>query len=622
MSMTELTPFWDLARSTDMSSILRAGIALTNGYRHSWNGGWETEVVLTPELMTGWTVRASEASLWRRADLLLERDGAVLDLALTHGHLNASLDARSESIRDEVVRELTERFPQVEPKHDISVDFWFQTKEGPRSFSRILAAPTWPEISDNYPANVQVQIERLVAPSYVPGRGGQLLLWYGAPGSGKTFALRSLVREWSSWCSTSYVADVDAFLGNDAAYVVRLLLHEPAVRGLSEPRSDARPKRRWHLIVLEDAGELLAADAAQRSGQGFSRVLALTDGLLGTGLPVLVLVTTNEAIGHLHAAVSRPGRCASRIEFGALDAPSANRWLEAHGAPESLEPAHPSGALRSRRGLGPRRRRQRSGRVPPELEGSGCLGRSMAPRSGWERVPSRASEEENTTMRLRDEDLPRRIAERRESLARKKSCGRTRKMTDEREQARACGEDRGMSALSPRRRPFSEGGTEIVIALDDEAYEHAGDIPATLDGRPVLVVRARDLDDPDSEADLHYGAYRPTTPTCRQILTFAQNGAFALLEQDRAIGSVYRAGKLVWASSPVEVWNPKTNNADLAPMSDAALLFLDGGRVRLTTIPDVLVVYKRLTTRSPRRDEQIPRDWKARALLALRRIQP
>jgi len=83
--------------------------------------------------------------------------------------------------------------------------------------------------------------------------------------------------------------------------------------------------------VLEDAGELLAADARAVAGQALSRLLNLTDGLLGAGMRTLVLVTTNEPLRRLHPAVVRPGRTWAEVEFGALSAGEANAWLADHG---------------------------------------------------------------------------------------------------------------------------------------------------------------------------------------------------------------------------------------------------------------------------------------------------
>jgi hypothetical protein len=89
-------------------------------------------------------------------------------------------------------------------------------------------------------------------------------------------------------------------------------------------------ERRWRLLVLEDTGELLAADAKEQTGQGLSRLLNLVDGIVGQGLPVLVLVTTNEPLRRLHPAVARPGRCAAKIEFLPFPPQEAAAWLVAH----------------------------------------------------------------------------------------------------------------------------------------------------------------------------------------------------------------------------------------------------------------------------------------------------
>jgi ATP-dependent 26S proteasome regulatory subunit len=68
-----------------------------------------------------------------------------------------------------------------------------------------------------------------------------------------------------------------------------------------------------------------------------SRLLNVVDGLIGQGLRVLVLVTTNEPIRALHPAVARPGRCAANIEFDPLSADEASAWLKAHGQEQPSE---------------------------------------------------------------------------------------------------------------------------------------------------------------------------------------------------------------------------------------------------------------------------------------------
>lgn len=72
---------------------------------------------------------------------------------------------------------------------------------------------------------------------------------------------------------------------------------------------------------------MLRGGAKRSAGQALSRLLNLTDGLLGQGQNVLVAITTNEELGRLHPAVVRPGRCLAQIEVGPLPRDEAARWL-------------------------------------------------------------------------------------------------------------------------------------------------------------------------------------------------------------------------------------------------------------------------------------------------------
>jgi hypothetical protein len=74
-------------------------------------------------------------------------------------------------------------------------------------------------------------------------------------------------------------------------------------------------------------------------GQGLSRFLNVVDGLIGQGLRILVLVTTNEEIKKLHPAVARPGRCAANVSFGPLSQDEADAWLGERGADATVDGA-------------------------------------------------------------------------------------------------------------------------------------------------------------------------------------------------------------------------------------------------------------------------------------------
>lgn len=291
------------------------------------------------------------------------REGLVTDLdavACTHlhlsdGRLQIRVAARDAATIDSVVADLRVRFPvsvadPAQPR--VAVTFWSLGANGPVGRTRQISVPGWCDIDGNYSDAVTEGLLHLVGldprtgNGFQPGLGGQLLLWHGPPGTGKTWALRALAWEWRAWADLHYITDPETFFGDRAAYMLDVLLHDhgedlaPAVMGgddATEPEAEIDPRAvggRWKLLVLEDTGELMSADARDRSGQGLSRLLNVVDGLIGQGLKVLVLVTTNEELKTLHPAVQRPGRCASKVLFGELSMHEARGWLQASGMSE------------------------------------------------------------------------------------------------------------------------------------------------------------------------------------------------------------------------------------------------------------------------------------------------
>lgn len=212
------------------------------------------------------------------------------------------------------------------PQGSVVLSLWSQDYGRPNKTRRRIPAQPWTALRENYAAGPARALDDLMAATG-PGAGG-LLLWHGAPGTGKTHALRTLAREWSAWCDVHVLLDPETFLGDGAGYLVSAL------------RDDGENRDRWRLFVLEDAGELLGVDARQRSGaHAVSRLLNLTDGLTGLGLKALVLVTTNDPLVQLHPAVARPGRTWAQVEFGPLPAQAAGDWLAARGADARVEGA-------------------------------------------------------------------------------------------------------------------------------------------------------------------------------------------------------------------------------------------------------------------------------------------
>jgi hypothetical protein len=305
-----------------------------------------------------------EASLDSNGQLVvLGRAGEreLVEVAWHHGSGSVRVATDSASSADELLGRITLQLQEAERPADPRVPIWFWTlsEHGPEPMRRRLHAPAWDEIAANYVEPVRDALGRIMASPPDSARG--IALWRGAPGTGKTTALRALAREWRDDVDVHVIVDPEVFLGERASYLVQVLFghdvdeywdedmpgggHYPMDVMMTGPDAIAVPfgapprrrEQRAKLIVLEDAGELISAEARVSAGQALSRLLNLTDGMLGQGANVSVLVTTNEPIETLHPAIARPGRGWAHVEFRELSVDDANAWLERAGSTERVE---------------------------------------------------------------------------------------------------------------------------------------------------------------------------------------------------------------------------------------------------------------------------------------------
>jgi hypothetical protein len=291
----------DLARARFLEEVAARGLIHLGHDEFAADVDAPTAAALGEPVLVRASADGDELEAYVRAE-----SGALVYLDYGYGSLDIEVAAPAhETVAAELER-LRGALHTPEPEEDeVPMRFW----AAGRGRHRDVDAAAWEDLRGNYAATTAAGLHALMRVRE-PERG-RLLLWHGAPGTGKTHALRALARAWRPWCSTHCILDADALLSPDPRYLLDVL----------EWDDDDQ----WRLLVLEDAGALARHDAGR--GSGMAQLLNLTDGLLGESARALTLITTNEPAAALNPALRRAGRCLAETEFLPLSAAEASGWL-------------------------------------------------------------------------------------------------------------------------------------------------------------------------------------------------------------------------------------------------------------------------------------------------------
>lgn len=245
-------------------------------------------------------------------------DDIFIEFKKSHNIMNIMCSGHdSENMLNSILKNLDKYIIRERHPDEVNVFTAYMGEQKIAVHDQIIKCKQFRSIINNYPDKIINGINRLINLNE-PWNIGKLIIWNGQPGTGKTYAIRSLIRHFKQTMRACIITDPEQFLGRPSYYY-----------NLTEQFQNDKI-----LFILEDNADLVMRESRGKN-YGLSRLLNLTDGLIGQGRDDIFMITFNEEIGKIDPAFLRPGRKLQHLQFECFDYDGSREWLIRNGMEES-----------------------------------------------------------------------------------------------------------------------------------------------------------------------------------------------------------------------------------------------------------------------------------------------